>query len=133
MAQGKILIIDDDPDITEAMAVVLENRGYEVRSAQDGTEGMERLKQAKPDLIILDVMMRTSQEGFEFSRELKNHAEYKDIPILMLTGVKQKTGLDFKTAAGDPAWLPVEEFLDKPVKPNVLLEKVKNLLSAHER
>jgi CheY-like chemotaxis protein len=130
MAQGKILIIDDDPDITEAMSVVLENRGYEVRSARDGSEGMEQLKQAKPDLIILDVMMRTSQEGFELSRELKNNAKYKDIPILMLTGVKQKTGLDFKTAAGDQAWLPVEEYLDKPVKPNVLLEKVEDLLSA---
>ena len=128
MGQGKILIIDDDPDITEAMSVVLQNRGYEVRSARDSTEGMEQLKKAKPDLIILDVMMRTSQEGFELSRELKNNATYKDIPILMLTGVKDKTGLDFKSAAGDQAWLPVEEFLDKPVKPNVLLEKVEDLL-----
>lgn len=128
MAQGKILIIDDDPDITEAMSVVLANRGYEVRSARDSVEGKEELQKAKPDLIILDVMMRTSQEGFELSRELKNNAKYKDIPILMLTGVKDKTGLDFKSAAGDESWLPVEEFLDKPVKPNVLLEKVEDLL-----
>lgn len=128
MAQGKILIIDDDPDITEAMTVVLENRGYKVRSARDGTEGMEQMKKSKPDLIILDVMMRTSQEGFELSRELKSDAKYKDVPILMLTGVKEKTGLDFKSEAGDQSWLPVEEFLDKPVKPNVLLEKVENLL-----
>jgi CheY-like chemotaxis protein len=132
MAQGRILIIDDDPDITEAMTVVLENRGYEVRRARDGAEGMEQLKQAKPDLIILDVMMRTSQEGFELSRELKSNAQYKEIPILMLTGVKQKTGLDFKTEAGDQAWLPVEEYLDKPVRPGVLLEKVQDLLSARE-
>ena len=132
MGQGSILIIDDDPDITEAMAVVLKNRGYDVRSAQDGSEGMTRLKEAKPDLIILDVMMRTSQEGFEFSRELKRNKKFKDIPILMLTGVKQKTGLDFKTAAGDEAWLPVDEYLDKPVRPNVLVEKVEALLSARE-
>ena len=130
MAQGRILIIDDDPDITEAMTVVLENRGYEVRRASDGAEGMEQLKQAKPDLIILDVMMRTSQEGFELSRELKSNAQYRDIPILMLTGVKQKTGLDFKTEAGDQSWLPVEEFLDKPVRPSVLLDKVQDLLAA---
>ena len=128
MGQGKILIIDDDPDITEAMTVVLENRGYEVRNARDSVEGMEKLQQARPDLIILDVMMRTSQEGFELSRELKSNAEYKDIPILMLTAVKDKTGLDFKSAAGDQSWLPVEEFLDKPVKPKVLLEKVEDLL-----
>jgi len=130
MGQGRILIIDDDPDITEAMTVVLENKGYEVRSAQDGDEGMERLKEARPDLIILDVMMRTSQEGFELSRELKHNAQYKDIPILMLTAVKQKKGLDFKSAAGDETWLPVEAFLDKPVKPDMLIEKVQDLLSA---
>ncbi|MBN2130607.1 MAG: response regulator [Sedimentisphaerales bacterium] len=128
MGQGRILIIDDDPDITEAMTVVLENKGYEVQSALDGTEGMERLKQARPDLIVLDVMMRTSQEGFDFSRALKQNSDYKDIPILMLTAVKQKTGLDFKTEAGNESWLPVEEFLDKPVKPDVLLEKVESLL-----
>ena len=128
MGQGKILIIDDDPDITEAIKIVLENRGYDVRSALDSTEGMGRLKEAVPDLIILDVMMRTSQEGFELSRELKHNAQYKDIPILMLTAVKQKTGLDFKPEAGDDAWLPVEEFLDKPVRPDVLLEKVEGLL-----
>lgn len=128
MGQGRILIIDDDPDITEAMTVVLANRGYEVESAADGSEGMEKLKANRPDVIILDVMMRTRQEGFELSRGLKSNAEYKDIPILMLTAVKDKTGLDFKTTAGDESWLPVEGFLDKPVKPDVLLEKVESLV-----
>lgn len=129
MRQGKILIIDDDLDITEAMRTVLENRGHEVRNALDGDEARERLRETRPDLIILDVMMRTSQEGFELSRELKHNAEYQKIPILMLTAVKQKTGLDFKPAAGDDAWLPVDEFLDKPVRPDVLLAKVDDLLS----
>ena len=129
MRRGTILIIDDDPDITEAMRIILENRGYEVRNALDSSEGMERLREARPDLIILDVMMRTSQEGFELSRELKHQPQYKDIPILMLTAVKQKMGLDFKPAAGDDTWLPVEEFLDKPVKPDLLLAKVDSLLS----
>jgi len=128
MAQGNILIIDDDPDITEAMGVVLGHKGYAVASAANSTEGMEQLKKQRPDLIILDVMMRTSQEGFEFSRELNANEEFKDIPILMLTAVKDKTGLDFKTTAGDDAWLPVQDFLDKPVKPDVLLEKVAALI-----
>ena len=130
MAKGRILIIDDDPDIIEAMTVVLENKGYEVRSAQDTDQGMQRLKEARPDLMILDVMMRTSQEGFEFSREIKHNADFKDIPILMLTAVKEKKGLDFKSEAGDEDWLPVEAFLDKPVKPDMLIEKVQDLLSA---
>ena len=129
MGQGRILIIDDDPDITEAMSVVLESKGYAVDKAADGSAGMERLQASRPDLIILDVMMRTSQEGFELSRQLKSSAEYKEIPILMLTAVKDKTGLDFKSAAGEESWLPVEAFLDKPVKPDVLLEKVASLIS----
>ena len=129
MGQGRVLIIDDDPDITEAMSVVLTNKGYTVDSAGDSSEGKEKLEAERPDLIILDVMMRTSQEGFELSRQLKGSAEYKDIPILMLTAVKDKTGLDFKSTAGDESWLPVEGFLDKPVKPEVLLEKVASLLS----
>jgi CheY-like chemotaxis protein len=128
MGQGRILIIDDDPDITEAMSVVLENKGYEVASAADGSLGLAQVQAQRPDVIVLDVMMRTSQEGFEFARQLKGNAEYKDIPILMLTAVKDKTGLDFKSTAGDESWLPVEAFLDKPVKPDVLLEKVASLI-----
>jgi two-component system alkaline phosphatase synthesis response regulator PhoP len=128
MRQGRILIIDDDPDITEAMRIVLENKGYEVVNAVDSSEGINRMKEARPDLIILDVMMRTPREGFELSRELKHNVEYKDIPILMLTAIRQRTGLDFRSAAGDESWLPVQGFLDKPIKPDVLLQKIANLL-----
>jgi CheY-like chemotaxis protein len=131
MGQERILIIDDDPDITEAMKVILENQGYATDSAKDGSKGMERIKATKPDLIILDVMMNTISEGFLLSRELKKDPEYKHIPILMVTSVKEKTGIDFETAAGDETWLPVEGYLNKPVKPEVLLDKVRTLL--HEQ
>jgi CheY-like chemotaxis protein len=129
MAQSKVLIIDDDPDITEAMRVVLENKGYSVDSSTNGELAMQSIKSSKPDVIILDVIMNTPREGFILSRALKKDPEYKDIPILMLTSVKEKTGIDFKPAAGDEEWLPVDEFLDKPVKPEVLLEKVQTLLN----
>ena len=129
MAQGRILIVDDDPDITEAMKLVLENDGYTVEGASDSDAAMARMRSAKPDIIILDVMMNTPREGFMFSRELKKNPEYKEIPILMLTSVREKTGIDFKSSAGDEDWLPVDDFLDKPVKPNVLLEKVGTLLN----
>jgi CheY-like chemotaxis protein len=128
MKQAKILIVDDDPDITEVMRIVLENQGYTVDSAKDGDEGIKHMKVAKPDLIILDVMMNTISEGFLLSRELKKNPEYKDIPLLMVTAIKEKTGIDFKLAVGDESWLPVEEYLDKPVKPEVLLDKVRSLL-----
>lgn len=128
MQQEKILIIDDDPDITEAMKIILENQGYATDSAKDGSKGMERIKATNPDLIILDVMMNTLREGFLLSRELKKDPNYKHIPILMVTSAKEKTGIDFETAAGDGTWLPVEGFLNKPVEPEALLGKVRNLL-----
>ena len=128
MASAKVLIVDDDPDITEAMRVVLEHRGYRVDSASDGVKAMERIKAGRPDLIILDVMMTTPQEGFTLSRALKQDPATQAIPILMLTAVKDKTGIDFAPAAGDDAWLPVEAFLDKPVKPDILVQKVDALL-----
>jgi len=128
MAASKVLIVDDDPDITEAMRVVLEHRGYQVDNAADSAKAMERIKARRPDLIILDVMMTTPQEGFILSRELKQNPATKAIPILMLTALRDKTGIDFKPEAGDETWLPVDDFLDKPVRPDILIQKVEGLL-----
>jgi len=127
--QAKVLIIDDDPDIVDAMQVVLESKNYQVSWAKNGREGLEKVKQDKPDLIILDVMMETMDKGFEVARDLKNDQNYKDIPILMLTAIKERTGLGFEKEAGDPDWLPVDDYLDKPLKPDELISKVETLLS----
>ena len=128
MDQKKILIIDDDPDITEAMTVVLETQNYNVATAINSTDATEAINQSPPDVIILDVMMDSPREGFAFSRELKNNPDTKDIPILMITSVKDKIGIDFKEVAGDDSWLPVQDFLDKPVEPQVLIDRVAELL-----
>ncbi len=128
MENAKIMVVDDDLDFTNVLKTILESELYTVVTAADRTEGMEKIRINKPDLVILDVMMSTCQDGFEMSRELKENPECKDTPILMLTAVKNKFGIDFKSTAGDPVWLPVEGFLDKPVEPQVLLAEVKKLL-----
>jgi CheY-like chemotaxis protein len=128
MDPARILIVDDDPDICEAMKVVLENEGYTVQTAGNSKQATKQLAASIPGLIILDVMMESMQEGFVFARDLKKNEKYHQIPILMLTSIKDKTGIDFKPEAGNEAWLPVDEFIDKPVKPEVLLEKVGSLL-----
>ena len=133
MKNAKILIVDDDQDLTRALQTALETQQYTVLTAAGKTEGMEKIKAEKPDLAILDVMMSTWQEGFEMARELKTDTQSKDIPILMLTGVKDKTGIEFKSTAGDPAWCPVDGFLDKPVELNILLAEVSELLSKKDR
>ncbi len=126
--KAHILIIDDDPDIVEAMKVVLENKQYRITVAKNGEEGIRDAKADKPDLVILDVMMETGDKGFEVARELKSNKSYADIPILMLTAIKEKTGLDFRKEAGDNAWLPVDDYCDKPLNPDELISKVELLL-----
>ena len=123
-----ILIVDDDEDFLEATKVVLEKSGYAVQTCMSAKECHAKLKSMKPDLIICDVMMETDHSGFDLCRELKKAAATKDIPILMLTAVEQKYALNFASAAGDEAWLPVDDFVDKPVEANILLDRVKMIL-----
>ncbi|MHC4633918.1 MAG: response regulator [Planctomycetota bacterium] len=129
MENAKILIVDDDLDFTKALRATLESQQYTVFTADDRTGGMEKAKAEKPDLLILDVMMSTWQDGFEMVRELKKNYELQNMPILMLTGVKDRTGIEFKSTAGDPTWCPVDGFLDKPVESDILLAEVRKLLS----
>lgn len=126
---NKVLIIDDDEDFIESTKVVLESKGYIICSALNKKEGLKRIEKDSPDMIIMDVMMDKMCDGFDLTREIKNNDKYKDIPILMLTAVEQKTGFKFSEAAGDDAWLPVDDFSTKPIKPEDLIAKVEKLLS----
>jgi len=128
MVQAKIVVTDDDPDIRDSLKAILEARGHTVVTAANREEGMATIRNEKPDLAILDVMMSTWQDGFEMARELKADPEMKGTPLLMLTGVKEQTGVDVKSSAGDPTWLPVDGFLDKPIQPARLLSEVERLL-----
>ena len=129
MEQAKIVIVDDDQDIRDTLQHILEGRQYTVITAANKEEGLEKIRDEKPDLTMLDVMMETWQDGFEMARILKKDPNLKGMPILMLTGVRDQTGIDFKSTAGDPTWLPVDGFLEKPVEPNILLAEVERLLT----
>ena len=129
MEKAKILIVDDDLDFTDATKAILESHEYVVVTAPNKTEAMEKVRADKPDLILLDVMMIGGQDGFEMARDIKKDSQLREIPILMLTAVKEKTGIGFKSVAGDPDWLPVEGFMDKPIDPQELQAEIERLLS----
>jgi DNA-binding response OmpR family regulator len=129
MENAKILVVDDDQDIRESLQSILEGRQYTVFTAADRTEGMEKIKAEKPDLIILDVMMSSWLDGLDMSKELKKDPKFKDMPILMLTGVKGRTGMDFRPKANGPDWCSVDAYMYKPVEPDILLAEVEKLLS----
>lgn len=134
MAKAKIVVTDDDPEIRDTLQALLESRGYTVVTAADRDAGMEAIRSERPDLIIVDVMMSTWQDGFDMSREIKGDPELKTTPILILTGIKEKTGIDFKSSVGDPTWFPVDAFLEKPAEPAALFSQVERLLAgkSHE-
>ena len=123
-----ILIADDDPDIVEAVKTVLEASGFEVDSAPNGQECLRKLRLRKPDLLILDVMMTTETEGFHVAYEIRRDAVLRDLPVLMLTAIEQKTGFKFSPDQ-DEDYLPVEAFVTKPVEPDELVSRVRQLLA----
>lgn len=129
MESVKILIVDDDPDILKVIRVILENQHYTIVSANNKEDGLEKAKAEKPDLFILDVMMESMSDGFDLSRELRKIDEFKNTPIILLTGIDGKTGVNFKSAFGNTEMLPVDAYLEKPVSPHILLNKIEKLLS----
>lgn len=127
----KILVIEDDVDMAEAVRMPLEANGYEVIHALTGEEGLQKVKEVEPDLIILDVMMETTTAGFQVSLQLRSpdpaseYAAYRNTPILMLTAIHTTTSLRF---GPDEGYLPVDEFVEKPIDPDELLEQVRTLI-----
>ena len=125
-----ILLIDDDRDFTSMVKLILENKGYNVHTAANATDAEAILdKGIRPDGMILDVMMRGKGEGLIFARKVRKNPACQDTPILMLTGMRQATGFrPIQEDPRDPAFLPVEVFLEKPVLPEVLLKKLEEML-----
>ncbi|MCF7807650.1 MAG: response regulator [Candidatus Marinimicrobia bacterium] len=120
----KVLIIDDDFDLVEAMRITLEAAGFEVVDAQDGESGLAMIKSEAPNLVILDVMMSAMDEGFHVAYKIREDESIKDTPIVMLTAVGNQTGFQFDPGK-DADFLPVDTFLDKPVNPKKLVDVVR--------
>ncbi len=125
---AKILVVDDDPDILDALTMILESKGYTVITAQNGIEALANLKADKPDLMILDLLM-PKMDGFAVCKELQDArwSKYRNVPILILTSVREEasrrryeleTGLE----------LDVDDYVEKPISPDILLERVERLI-----
>jgi CheY-like chemotaxis protein len=129
MTAPSILVIDDDPDFVDITKTILETKDYTVRVAHNTDEGLARMEERTPDLIILDIMMRKGAEGVVFARAIRKDPRYSAIPILMLTSMREQTGFDFPGKPLHPTFLPVNEYVEKPIEPQTLLEKVGRLLA----
>jgi CheY-like chemotaxis protein len=144
----KVLVIDDDPNVLKFLSLALEENGYAPLCAEDGMEGLEKVKSENPDLIILDVMM-PKRTGFVLFRQLRKSSEYKDIPVMMLTAVADSLREQDAKKEGtfDAPYDELREslrkaiqkmreegldkpemFVDKPIDPDDVIAKIKELI-----
>jgi CheY-like chemotaxis protein len=126
VAEARILLIDDDHDFIEATRTVLESVPYEVIVAYDGDEGLEKVQEERPYLVLLDIIMPT-QDGFHVCEKLKSDPELWHIPVIMLTSLSQRIS-DTAYSVQDGMMLEADDFIDKPVRPTELLARVARLL-----
>ena len=129
MSAPSILIIDDDPDFVKITRVILETKQYKVRFAYNPNEGYAKLEEEIPDAIILDIMMGKGAEGFIFARKMRKDSRFAKIPILMLTSMREQTGFDFPGERIHPKFLPIDDYIEKGVEPQVLLERIERLFA----
>jgi CheY-like chemotaxis protein len=132
-SSARVLLVDDDVDFVELNRLALEQAGFHVLTAYDGDDGFRQAAEHGPDVIVLDVMMRTPEEGFELARRLRGDTRTDKVPLLMLTGindVNRARGLfTFSDRDRDPTWLPVDRFLEKPIAPERLVPAVREVLA----
>jgi CheY-like chemotaxis protein len=126
----KILIIDDDFDFCETCRISLESAGFTVSCASGPEEGIQKVQEGKPDLVILDVLMPREYEGFDVARRIREDLKMRSMPILMFSGVHEIKQTPYRFSP-DTNYLPVDAFLDKPVPCDSLIRKVREMLGIH--
>lgn len=130
----EILIVDDDPDFVETMEIILQGNGYETRTAKDGEEAFKKVKEKIPDIILLDIMMKTKTDGIWVSEKIRSDEKLKKIPIIMITAVNQDSEMaKFHLGhAEDMEYMPVNVFMEKPIESKDLLKEIKKLIGKPE-
>ncbi len=133
MTQGKkILIIDDDPDFVEGILSILETAGYEVETAYNPKDGYEALESKHYDMLLLDIMMGRGAEGIMLARKMRKDPKLREMPVLIITGIREQIAYLFPGQPVHPQFVEVDELVEKPVEPQFLLDRVSALLQAAE-
>ena len=129
----QLLIIDDDPEYVEGIESILTNAGYKVDVAYNPDDGFKALQSKKYDLLLLDIMMGRGAEGVMVARKINKDPDLRQIPVLIITGIREQMAFLFPGQPVHPRFLPTDELIEKPVDPNLLLEKVSHLLEEAEK
>jgi len=127
-ATKKVLLIDDDADVHQVVKMILEPKGYKVQCALTGPSGLETARRMMPDVLLLDIMLDTPSEGFHIAYTLKNDDVLKGIPIVIISSIGKKMGIDYAKELGTD-YVPASVFIDKPFDAETLLKAVNQALS----
>ena len=128
----RLLMIDDDPDFVEVIVSILEDADYEVDAKYNPDEGFQALKTGSYDLLLLDVLMGRGAEGIMIARKIGDDEKLRETPVLIITGMREQIAFLFPGQPVHPSFVPVDELIEKPVEPDLLLEKVSKLLQMAE-
>ena len=128
----KILMIDDDPDFVSGIKAILDKAGFEVEVAYNPKDGMQALQTKNYDLLLLDIMMGRGAEGIMIARKLRKDVKLRELPVLILTGMREQIAFLFPGEPVHPRFVEVDELVEKPVEPKLLLEKVNSLIKTAE-
>jgi CheY-like chemotaxis protein len=121
-----VLVVDDDPDLVEAVSMKLESENFRIAKAYDGIQAWEKIKEEKPALVILDVMM-PKKNGYQVCEEIKQDPQYKDITVVLLTAVGSAVTTTNYTHRGGRTTL-ADEYIPKPIDLDKLMEIVKDYM-----
>ena len=128
----RLLIVDDDPDFVAGIKAILDAAEYATDVAYNPKDGFAALKARRYDLLLLDIMMGRGAEGVMMARKIRKDPALRDLPVLIITGIREQIAFLFPGQAVHPHFVPLDELLEKPVEPELLLEKVEALLQAAE-
>ena len=131
MLEGiRVLLIDDDPDFTMANSIFLDSTGIDVVTVPSRAEGLAKIEEDKPDVVVIELYMENSDEGFAVVRKIRAGTQ-SEVPVIMLSSIREKTGYSF-VPEEHPGYCPVEGFLEKPVSPSMLLQSIRDALKVAE-
>jgi|SRR3989304_4623094 len=128
----KLLIIDDDPDFVEGIKTILDRAEYDVDVAYNPKDGLQALQTGNFDLLLLDIMMGRGAEGIMIARKMRKDPRLREVPVLIITGIREQIAFLFPGEPVHPRFVAVDELVEKPVEPGLLLEKVSLLLKLAE-
>ena len=126
------MVVDDDNDYLESVKAILEANGYAVIAANNAQEGLKSVESEHPQLIIIDLMMKAVNEGYDFCLRVGHDKRFEEIPMIMISSAHQNEIFRDVNFTPDVFWFPIDDFLDKPIDQKAIDDIMSDFLHYQE-